>query len=411
MLKGEILSGGMGMKEQTKRAAGIVLSVLIAAANYSPWMRAAVNLPDALILSSGQTVSLETGLPMRVQVSGGAVQALASGDEKLDSSISVSALGGGEASVTFSLLGLIPVHETKVSVLEERTLIPGGQAVGVALHTDGVLIVGGADKKKTPLRQGDVIMSVEGVRVKSAKELSAQIGAADCDQVTLGVLRGGEEISLQASTPPDEGDGKRRLGVWVRDSTAGVGTLSYIDPKTNAYGALGHAIVDGDTGSLLSVTDGAIMQARIVGVTKGEVGRAGELRGSFLSENIQIGSIEKNTQSGVYGSMTQVPQNTLYPQGLPIATGSAVKEGPATIISSVDSAGPREYQIEIVRCYAQAQDGQKDMLIRVTDEALIEKTGGIVQGMGVIDNMDNTKKPVNTGFSAVTLNNEPNIGV
>ena len=369
------------MKERTKRAAGIALSALLMAANYSPWMRAAVSLPDALILSCGQTVSLDTGLPMRAQVTGGAVQALASGDERLEASVRVDALSGGEASVTFSLMGLIPVHETKISVLEDRTLIPGGQAVGVALHTDGVLVVGGGAQKKSPLKQGDVIMSVQGVRVKSAKELSRQISTANSDQVTLGVLRGGDEISLQASTPPDESDGKRRLGVWVRDSTAGVGTLSYIDPKTQAYGALGHAIVDGDTGSLLTVTDGAIMQARIVGVTKGEAGRAGELRGSFLSENIQIGSIEKNTQSGVYGSMTQQPQGLLYPDGLPIATGSAVKEGPATIISSVDSAGAREYEIEIVRCYAQAQDGQKDMLIRVTDEALIEKTGGIVQGM------------------------------
>ncbi|MBR5288587.1 MAG: SpoIVB peptidase [Clostridia bacterium] len=368
------------MNEQTRRAAGIVLSALIAAANYSPWIRAAVNLPDALVLSCGQTISLETGLPMRARVTGGAVQALADGAQRLDA-ISMSAVDGGEASVTFSLLGLIPVHETKVSVLEEKTLIPGGQAVGVALHTDGVLVVGGEEKKKSPLRQGDVIMSVQGERVRSAKELSERITAADSDVVTLGVLRGETELSIQASTPPDGSDGKRRLGVWVRDSTAGVGTLSYIDPQTNAYGALGHAIVDGDTGSLLSITDGAIMQARIVGVTKGEAGRAGELRGSFLSENIQIGSLETNTNSGVYGSISALPASLVYPEGLPIATGSAVKEGPATIISTVDTGGPREYEIEIVRCYAQAQDGQKDMLIRVTDEALIEKTGGIVQGM------------------------------
>lgn len=369
------------MKERTRRTTGLVLSVLVVAANYSPWMRAAVSLPDALILSRGQTVQLNTGLPMRVRVDGDAVQAMASGTGESESDVRVDAVDGGEANVTFSLLGLIDVHETKVSVLEERRLIPGGQAVGVALHTDGVLVVDGAGQKKSALRSGDIIVSVQGVRVMSAKALSKEIAAANSDEVTLGVMRGEQEIVLQASTPANETDGKRRLGVWVRDSTAGVGTLSYIDPKTNAYGALGHAIVDGDTGSLLAVEDGAIMKARIVGVTRGESGKAGELRGSFLSENVQIGSIEKNTPSGVYGTMSRPVENLLYPEGLPIATGSAVKEGAATIISSVDGGVPKEYAIEILRCYAQAREGQKDMLIRVTDETLIEKTGGIVQGM------------------------------
>jgi len=367
------------MEKRKKRALGMMLSALLIAANYSPWVRAAAGLPDALVLSSGQSVLVNTGIPMTADVSGGAVAAISGAQEQTD--VRVSAVGGGEASVTFSLLGLIPVHETKVSVLEERVLIPGGQAIGVALRTDGVLVIDGAGQGKNALRPGDVIRTVQGQSVSNARELSERIGAADADMVTLGILREGEEMAVQASTPVDERDGKRRLGVWVRDSTAGVGTLSFVDPQSDAYGALGHAIVDADTGSLLSVDDGAIMRSRVVGVTKGEAGKAGELRGSFLSENEQIGSIDRNTKSGVYGTMHAMPEQTLYPQGLAIATGSAVKTGPATIISTVDSEGPKEYDIEIVRCYAQAQEGQKDMLIRVTDAALIEKTGGIVQGM------------------------------
>ena len=370
------------MKKKSMRAVGIALSALVLAANYSPWVRRAISLPDALVLSSGQTVVIGTGLPMHAEATGDAVMAVSGAEESLsDADVRVSAVASGEASVTFSLLGLIPVHETKVSVVEERVLIPGGQAVGVALHMGGVLVVDGGAQGKNGLRTGDVIHTAQGQAVLSAKELSAIVESAASDTVTLGVLRGEEEIAVQASVPVDDKDGKRRLGVWVRDSTAGVGTLSYIDPKTLDYGALGHAIVDGDTGRLLSVEDGAIMRAQVVGVTKGEAGRAGELRGSFLSENVQIGTLEVNTKSGVYGEMTRLPQNLLYPDGLPIATGSAVKEGPATIISTVGAGRPQEYSIEIVRCYAQAQDGQKDMLIRVTDEKLIEKTGGIVQGM------------------------------
>ncbi len=393
------------MKERTRRAAGLLLSALVVAANYSPWMRAAASLPDALVLSCGQTVNLDTGLPMRVSTSGGAVAAMAGA--QLDADVRVQAMAGGEASVTFSLLGLIPVHETKVSVLSERTLIPGGQAVGVALHTDGVLVVDGSAQKKSALRTGDVIQTVQGESVTSAKELSEKIRQANSDQVTLGVLRGEEVISILASTPMDARDGERRLGVWVRDSTAGVGTLSYIDPETMAYGALGHAIVDGDTGSRLSVEDGAILQARVVGVTKGEAGKAGELRGSFLAENVQIGTLAANMPCGVYGEIDSLPQGLLYPDGLPIAASSEVKEGPATILSTVDGGGTKAYQIEIVRCFAQVQDGRKDMLIRVTDEALIEKTGGIVQGMSGSPIIQNGKL-----IGAVThvLVNDPTMG-
>ncbi len=330
MLKGERIPGGVNMMKQKKRAAVVLLCALAAVAGYIPWTRASSS--------------------------------------------------DGEARVTFSLSGRETAQEEKTARMP-RILIPGGQAVGVALTTDGVLVVEGSARGKSALRTGDVIISVQGTPVKSAKELSSAIEQVDSDSVTLGIVRGEKEISVSASTLPDEKDGRRRLGVWVRDSTAGVGTLSYIDPETKAYGALGHAIVDGDTGSLLSVEDGAVMNARIVGVTKGEVGRAGELRGSFLRENEQIGSIAINTVRGVYGTMTQLPQMLLYPDGLPTAAFDEVKEDKAKIISTVDGEGPKEYEIEIIRCYAQANAGQKDMLIRVTDEALLEKTGGIVQGM------------------------------
>lgn len=266
---------------------------------------------------------------------------------------------------------------------EVRMLIPGGQAVGVALKTQGVLVVSRASRQenRTPLRVGDVILSVQGEHIASAQELARQVSALDRDSVELGVLRGGKEITVQAAVPVSETDGRRRLGVWVRDSTAGVGTLSYIDPKTQAYGALGHAIVDGDTGEMLSVLDGAILQARVVGVTKGESGRAGELRGSFLKENHQIGTLRYNCAYGIYGTIDLTPETLLYPQGLPVGGRAYAHPGKATILSTVDEAGPQAYSVEILRCFAQDKPSQKGMILRVTDERLLEKTGGIVQGM------------------------------
>lgn len=364
------------MKQTVRHGLGIALSAMAFLCNYSPWVREAASLPDALTLTSGQKFVVQTGLPMLAASDGGAVSVLASQDER----VTISAEAGGQTSVTFSLLGLIPVHETRVNVVEERTLIPGGQAVGVALKTRGVLVVSDAAKGRA-LRAGDVILSAEGKNVESTKALSEQVGTAQTDTVRLEVLRGGQTITVDAQAEPDPSDGRRKLGVWVRDSTAGVGTLTYIDPANQAYGALGHAIVDADTGRLLAAREGAILHASIVGVTKGQSGKAGELKGNFLKAGEQIGSLMENCEYGIYGVLDDMPENLLYPQGLRAGARSAVHTGTASIIATVDADGPQEYGVEIVRCFAQSEPSQKGMILRVTDERLLEKTGGIVQGM------------------------------
>ena len=364
------------MKQTVRHGLGIALSAMAFLCNYSPWVREAASLPDALTLTSGQKFVVQTGLPMLAASDGGAVSVLASQDER----VTISAEAGGQTSVTFSLLGLIPVHETRVNVVEERTLIPGGQAVGVALKTRGVLVVSDAAKGRA-LRAGDVILSADGKNVESTKALSEQVGTAPTDTVRLEVLRGGQTITVDAQAEPDPSDGRRKLGVWVRDSTAGVGTLTYIDPANQAYGALGHAIVDADTGRLLAAREGAILHASIVGVTKGQSGKAGELKGNFLKAGEQIGSLMENCEYGIYGVLDDMPENLLYPQGLRAGARSAVHTGTASIIATVDADGPQEYGVEIVRCFAQSEPSQKGMILRVTDERLLEKTGGIVQGM------------------------------
>ena len=364
------------MKQTVRHGLGIALSAMAFLCNYSPWVREAASLPDALTLTSGQKFVVQTGLPMLAASDGGAVSVLASQDER----VTISAEAGGQTSVTFSLLGLIPVHETRVNVVEERTLIPGGQAVGVALKTRGVLVVSDAAKGRA-LRAGDVILCADGKNVESTKALSEQVGTAQTDTVRLEVLRGGQTITVDAQAEPDPSDGRRKLGVWVRDSTAGVGTLTYIDPANQAYGALGHAIVDADTGRLLAAREGAILHASIVGVTKGQSGKAGELKGNFLKAGEQIGSLMENCEYGIYGVLDDMPENLLYPQGLRAGARSAVHTGTASIIATVDADGPQEYGVEIVRCFAQSEPSQKGMILRVTDERLLEKTGGIVQGM------------------------------
>ena len=327
------------MEIKSRRKLGIFLSALVFVGNYLPWVRQAASLPDTLTLSSGQIHLIQTGLPMYASVQGEAVSVMASQDERIG--VALNARQGGETSVTFSLLGLIPVHETRVNVVEERMLIPGGQAVGVALKTRGVLVVSGSSRQRgSGLKTGDVILSAEGQAVLSTKELAERVGNAEGETVQMEILRAGQKLIVDVSAPVDESDGKRRLGVWVRDSTAG-----------------------------------AILRASVVGVTRGQNGRAGELKGSFLKEGTQIGSLLENGEYGIYGVMAEGRGDALYPQGLPVGTRDTVHVGAASILATVDSEGPKEYGIEIVRCFSQTEPSQKGMILRVTDES------GIVQGM------------------------------
>ena len=194
------------MEIKSRRKLGIFLSALVFVGNYLPWVRQAASLPDTLTLSSGQIHLIQTGLPMYASVQGEAVSVMASQDERIG--VALNARQGGETSVTFSLLGLIPVHETRVNVVEERMLIPGGQAVGVALKTRGVLVVSGSGRQRgSGLKTGDVILSAEGQAVLSTKELAERVGNAEGETVRMEILRAGQKLIVDVSAPVDESDG------------------------------------------------------------------------------------------------------------------------------------------------------------------------------------------------------------
>lgn len=339
---------------------------------FSPTARALRALPDALTLYEGQVCHMPLGLA-----------ALSSGDEKLVScqGDGVSAGETGEGAVSVSLFGLIPLQKMEVQVKEKRVLIPGGQAVGVAMQMQGVMVVGVARDggAQGRLRAGDVLLSLDGQPLASAEQLSRAVASGGGKSMTALVNRDGRSLTVPV-TPVQDGEGYR-LGVWVRSSTAGVGTLTYVDPKTGAYGALGHAVSDGDTGRLFTVARGRLMPAGIVDVRRGARGAPGELRGNFSMDATPLGGIAKNTVYGVYGRWTGKTESTLYPEGLPVGYRSSVHTGRATILSTVDEEGPRAYEAEIVQVSRQSEPSGKSFVIRVTDPALIRKTGGIVQGM------------------------------
>jgi stage IV sporulation protein B len=222
---------------------------------------------------------------------------------------------------------------------------------------------------------------VDGIAVENASQLAEMIARAGARPLAVEYARDGAVMSTTLIPGLDNASGTFRMGAWVMDSTAGVGTLSFYDPDSGRYGALGHAITDGDTGQVLTVGQGQILRASVVDVKKGAKGAPGELKGSFLREAEVLGSIERNGILGIYGSMDEAYVNPLYPEGLPIGLRGDVHTGAAQILSTVDGQGIKAYDVEIVQVNQQQNPAPKSMVIRVTDPVLLEKTGGIVQGM------------------------------
>ncbi|MBQ4340900.1 MAG: PDZ domain-containing protein [Clostridia bacterium] len=274
----------------------------------------------------------------------------------------------------FRLFGLITAKKVGAVIEERRSVFPGGEAVGISIRTRGVLIVGfGSDSGNSPayragLRPGDVVISVNGADVDSAEQITALMSSAS-SRVTA--LRGGKTMEFTV----ERGEDGAALGAWVRDSTVGVGTLSFYNEEYCA--ALGHSVTDADTGRLLQAKSGALVYAKVLGVVRGSRGAPGEIQGTFGASSPEVGRVFANTELGVFASVTgELPQKS----AMPVAFPDEVHEGEAVLLSSADGA-LREYSCRIVKAVRQSSPAAKGLVIEVTDERLICLTGGIVQGM------------------------------
>ncbi len=374
------------MGDRIRRRLGFTLAAALAALLLSPQFGVLAGLPDELVLASGTVTTLPVSSAVRADAGGPNASIIEASVDETGATLALRAGESGEGELTFKLLGLLPVRTVKVKVEPERRLIPGGQSVGVAINTGGVVVVGNSDLGRVPsparlagLKSGDVIQSVDGTRVEGAAQLSACL--ADGETARLRVLRGENVLERDVTPVRDERDGRYRLGAWVRDSTAGVGTLTFFDPANGTFGALGHAITDVDTGVLMPVGEGGLYANRVVDVTPSRSGAPGELTGDFLGQTEAIGSVTENAPCGIFGSAAKPPEGGLYPEGLPVASRRQIHTGAATLLTTVDEGGVREYDCEIVRLSDSAEPSARAMVVRITDPALLEKTGGIVQGM------------------------------
>lgn len=288
------------------------------------------------------------------------------------------------ANVTF--LKVFPVKVVDVTKQERTYVVASGKPFGIKMYSDGVLVISIADVQTTSgskspakdagLQVGDIIKSINGSLVYKTEEVAQAIEKSGGNQLSLEVVREGKNLVLALKPEKLEGQNVYKAGFWVRDSCAGIGTMTFYNTRTNCFAGLGHAVCDVDTGAILEIKSGEIVPAKITGVYKGVSGTPGELCGIFSADSA-IGTICCNNETGVYGFMN----SAIDAEEIPVAFKQEVETGKAQILTTINGETPQYYDIEIIKINLNSASVQKNMVIKITDERLIESTGGIVQGM------------------------------
>ncbi|MBU3180164.1 SpoIVB peptidase [Clostridium psychrophilum] len=322
--------------------------------------------------------------------------------------------------VKLNLDTLLVSQSTLANHNSDIMVYPGGQPIGVKLNTKGVLVVALSDiegkngKIPSPaanagVQIGDSVIKINDIKINHAEDITSSINRNKNSELNLTIQRKNNPKLIEILVKPtlDSDDGKPKIGLWVRDSTAGVGTLTIYDSKTNKFAALGHPITDADTGTTLNVSNGVIISSNIVSVKKGTRGSPGELRGLFVNESKIKGQIIKNTECGIFGNGTKSLINNKFSKPMKIGYKDEIKQGKAQILTTINGSEPELFQIEIQKLLSQNTSGSKSMVIKVTDPRLLEKTGGIVQGMSGSPIIQNNKI---VGAVTHVLINKPDVG-
>lgn len=347
------------------------------------------SIPNNIVLFQGETLKINTVFGVNLQNKN--TQNLSYEAIQTSSIISSDTSKIGKFDYKLNLFGGIPLKDVTVNVIPKTSVVPLGNLVGLKLYTSGVLVVGkseieGLDNNKykpyenTGIEEGDMIIQVDNSTVTCTSDLLNTVNASNGKDVSIKYVRAGETKTVSI-TPIKASDNKYKLGLWVRDAAAGVGTVSFYEPATKTFAALGHGIQDVDTEKLLDIAKGDFVTTKIISVIKGKKGSPGKIGGS-IENSIVVGQVYKNTEFGVYGKLTNMGAlNIDISKAMEVASRDEIKTGPAKILCTLEDNVTKEYDVEIERLYKNNNQNNKSMLIKVTDNELIEKTGGIIQGM------------------------------
>lgn len=288
--------------------------------------------------------------------------------------------GGHTTDVRLMLFDTVPVKDVTSTSVPRPKLVPCGETFGIKLLTDGVIV---ADLSKVGkrcpagecgIRKGDIIISINGENIRSNSDAAAAVRASRCGECKVRLRRDGTEQTL--TLIPEYCEGSYKAGMWVRDSSAGIGTITFYNEATGTFGGLGHPVCDADTKELLPLSQGAVGDIRITGIIPSSEGSPGQLLGEFSGKK-SLGEITLNCEDGLFGRLDSPPDQK---EAVELAYKQEVRAGAAQIFCSLDGSEPKAYDVEIEEVDI-SEDAPHDMIVHVTDERLIEATGGIVQGM------------------------------
>ena len=358
-----------------------------------PGIRAVMMIPGEFNLVQGETDPIEIGMPWGVSLKDtqGIIDLSGIGEMPAGNVITFNTSELGRYQLSVNLLGFIPLRQLRVNVIPPLDLVPGGHSIGVKLSETGVMVAGldvvssttgnVEPGKASGFKVGDIIYSVNGIKIKNLDHASAVLEELSQPgrELTCKVLRDGKELTLRITPVFDQQVKRNRLGLLLRDTGAGVGTLTFFHPPTGKYGALGHMITDGSASNPMDLSHGRIVNADIISIQPGKRGAPGEKRGTFPEDAQSLGSIDNNSEFGIFGSLYRNPQPKF--EAIPLGMKHQVKTGKAEILTVVKGSKIERFEIEIEKVIVQNRPASKGMVIRVTAPRLLEITGGIVQGM------------------------------
>lgn len=331
-------------------------------------------LPEEVTLLSGEKYSVKKLYGTEITATS---KTGASSSEKID--------------VEVSLFGKLNVKKISVNVLDNIEVVPIGKIIGLKLYTNGVLIVGMSEIENinnemerpfenVDIKEGDTIIKINETEIDSIESLKEEVNNSNGNLINLTLVRDGTILTSNIIPTKTEED-EYKLGLWVRDAATGVGTITYYEPQTKQFAALGHGITDSDTDKLIDIESGELVTSNIVSIKKGESGKPGEIKGSILN-GLTIGNVNKNSIFGIYGELTNLSSlNIDNSKVLKVALRNEIKTGKATVICNLDGKQTKEYSIDIDKIYYDNDSSNKSFIISVTDKELIEKTGGIIRGL------------------------------
>ena len=290
-----------------------------------------------------------------------------------------------------SLLGYIPIKTVNVEVVKPKVLVPCGNLIGVKVELEGICVLGtspftSGGKEVSPcknkIEKGDIILEMNHVPLKSKEDLREFIKENEDQDIKMTVKRREKVMEVLLRPEYCESESSYKLGLWVKDSAQGIGTVTYFDPEEKVFGALGHGINDADIKKLLPIKEGEVTRATITAIRKGEKGEPGELKGviEYTPKNI-LGHIDANTALGIFGTLNKRGEALFVNNPMPIAYQNEIKEGQAVILSNIIGDEVNAYKVEIKKVARYTSEPAKGMIIEIVDPRLLETTNGIIQGM------------------------------